>query len=346
MSMNKDNFIFSTAQLIQYLDAKDIKHNIPIKATNNFSLLIPKYYIDLINWSDKNDPLMRMVLINDVENSIKDYQKRDPIGDHSHSPVPGIVHRYPDRCLLMLTNVCAVHCRFCFRKNLLSSNKMLYEEGMKYIENHPELWEIILSGGDPFMFTNSFLSVVVNRLNTISHVKVIRFHTRIPSVYPYRITKELTETLLQTKKRCIVVIHINHPREVTADFIHHTNLLKEKGIILLSQTVLLKEINNDAHILEELFKRLIEVGIKPYYLHHLDIAAGTHHFRISVQEGKQIMQQLRGHVSGICMPEYVIDTPGGYGKIPVFWFTHTSTNTYTASSFEGIKITYNDPIHD
>jgi lysine 2,3-aminomutase len=161
-----------------------------------------------------------------------------------------------------------------------------------------------------------------------------------------RLTQSFVNTLKKINKQCVVVTHINHPREITAEFIKGINSLKEAGAMLLSQTVLLKDVNNESAILAELFKRLVEVGIKPYYLHHLDFAAGTHHFRVSIKEGKNIIQKLRGNISGVCIPEYVIDTPGGYGKIPVSWFTYTPPYLYKATSFEGKEIEYIDPIKD
>ncbi len=342
--MKRQDFIYSIAELYKYLQEKgfDMEKVWLSSSAHSFKLIIPKYYVNLIDWYNPNDPLAKMVVTSVKEESIKKYELADPIGDKSHSPVPGIVHRYPDRCLLMLTNSCAVHCRFCFRKNVLSTNSASYEQSMQYIESHKELWEVILSGGDPFTLTDFFLEKVITRIKTIEHVKVIRFHTRTPAVYPARVTDDLV-TVLKKAKRSVVVVHINHPREVTKDFIQAIHKLRESGTMLLSQTVLMKDVNNSVGILAELFKRLVEIGIKPYYLHHPDLAAGTHHFRISVEECKKIVQKLRGNISGVCLPEYVIDTPGGYGKIPVFWFQHTGKNEYTATSFEGITIVYKDP---
>ncbi len=342
--MDKQDFIFSVSQLKEYLREKkwDIDR-IPLpqeELHDNFFLLIPKYYVDLINWYDESDPLRKMVLTSNLESDIKEYELQDPIGDESHSPIPGIVHRYPNRCLLMLTNICPVHCRFCFRRNLLSHNQADFEKSMQYIEEHTELWEVILSGGDPFMFTDYFLAKIITRLKQINHIKIIRFHTRTPAVYPKRVTPEFLKII--SKAQPFIVLHINHPKEITRDFIDCVNGLKGTGAILLSQTVLMKDVNDDEKTLGLLFKKLIEIGVKPYYLHHLDLAAGTHHFRVSVEKGKSIMQKLRGNLSGICLPEYVIDTPGGYGKIPVFWFKHIAKNMYKATSFEGKNIVYTD----
>ncbi|MEN9328402.1 MAG: L-lysine 2,3-aminomutase [Candidatus Parcubacteria bacterium] len=344
--MNKLDFIFSITDLIDYLRKKGIDTSqagvsLPTGPKSSFFLLIPRYYVDLIDWYDPADPLRKMVLTSNLEQEVKEYEMTDPIGDHSHSPVPGIIHRYPDRCLLNLINICAVHCRFCFRRNLLDKNNADYEESMKYIETHTEIWEVILSGGDPFMLTAFFLDKVIERLRRIPHVKNIRFHTRTPAVYPQRLTDSFIESISRAKP-VTVVLHVNHPREVTAMFVEKINKLHNAGVMLLSQTVLMKDVNDAAPVLEELFKKLVTAGIKPYYLHHPDLAAGTDHFRVSVEQGKDIIRTLRGSISGVCMPEYVIDTPGGNGKIPVFWFKKTGIKTYTATNFEGKTIEYTD----
>lgn len=343
--MNKQDFVFSVAQLKEYLfltgwDMRRMEKS-GMWPEHGFNLLIPKYYIDLIDWYDETDPLRKMVLTSNLEQEIHKYEVSDPIGDESHSPVPGIVHRYPDRCLLMLTSACAVHCRFCFRKNLLTSNTAHYQKCFDYLKDHTELWEVILSGGDPFTFTDAFMGKVIRDIRDIPHIKMIRFHTRTPAVYPMRVNDRFLK-IITAAMPFTIVIHINHPREITAEFAESVRKLRSTGALVLSQTVLMKGVNDNACILEALCKGVMEVGIKPYYLHHVDPAAGTHHFRIPVEEGKNIMQQLRGNIPGTCIPEYVIDTPGGYGKIPVFWFQHTSEKTYEAISFEGKKIVYKD----
>ncbi len=344
--MHKDDFVFSVEQLKVYLRQKGLDMSrVQLPDTDEkkptFYLLIPKYYIDRINWYDESDPLRQMVVINNLEYDIQDYEREDPIGDQSHSPVPGIIHRYPNRCLLMLTSVCAVHCRFCFRRNLLSKNKADFEKSITYIANNPQIWEVILSGGDPFMLTDSFLEKILRALSAIHHVKIVRFHTRVPAVYPQRITNEMIG-ILSRVRACSVVIHINHPREITKELREVADMLKKAGITLYSQTVLMKNINNSVQTLSGLFQQLVELGIHPYYLHHLDLTKGTHHFRISIEEGKAIMRKLKGAISGTCIPEYVIDTPGGDGKIPVFWFKKTSKNIYVATNYIGKRIVYKD----
>ena len=341
---NSNDFIRSPASLIAYLKSKKINPSetgLGEIAKHPFPILIPKYYVDLIDWKNPDDPLRKMVMTCNLENTIKSHELEDPIGDKSHSPVPGLVHRYPDRALLMFINICAVHCRFCFRKNMLGKNTANLEKSINYIKTHKEIWEVILSGGDPFMFTDHFMKNIMEKLRSISHLKIIRFHTRTPVVYPKRVSLDFVK-LLAIAKRCIVVIHINHPQEITKEFVETVKKMQDSGVMLLSQTVLLRGVNDSATVLEKLFRGLVESGVKPYYLHHLDLTRGTDHFRISVAKGKEIVQKLRGNVSGVCLPEYVIDTPGGFGKIPVFWFSHVSKEEYQATNFEGKRIFYQD----
>lgn len=342
--MNRDDFVFSRPELKAYLLKKGIGEKQIEKMVgrdHHFGLLIPKYYLEHIDWNNPNDPLAKMVVTSDLEHDVKEYEMKDPIGDRSHEAVPGVIHRHRDRCLLMLTNVCAVHCRFCFRKSLLDGNKVDFQKSIEYIRQHDEIWEVILSGGDPFMFTDHFMELVIKKLREINHVKMIRFHTRTPVVYPAWVTDNLV-SILKKAAPYSVVFHINHAAEITPDFCRVVESLQKSGAMLLSQTVLLKGVNDDVQVLSNLFKSLVEIGIKPYYLHHLDPAAGTHHFRISVAAGKALYEKLQRTISGLCIPEYVLDVPGGYGKIPVTSFIEKD-GTYHAVNGEGKSVTYRDP---
>ena len=343
--IKRSDFVFSHNEFITYLRKKGID---PDKAVINkidhpFSMMVPKYYLDLINWNDKDDPIRKMVITSSLENDIKKYELTDPIGDKMHEPVPGIVHRHKDRCLLMLTSICAVHCRFCFRKSLLKSSTYDYKKSIEYIKKHTEIWEVILSGGDPFMLTDEFLDEVITALKLIKHVKLIRFHTRTSTVYPKRVTNNFVKILTKAKP-LVIIFHINHPNEITPEFLKFLLKLRKTGAILLSQTVLLKGVNDNSEVLIRLFKRLVEIGIKPYYLHHLDYAYGTHYFRVSVERGKKIYSEVRNQVSGYAIPEYVIDIPGGLDKIPVFWFNQVSRGTYQITDSSGKLILYSDPV--
>lgn len=341
IKINKQDFLYSLEELSRYLSEKKIDLG-EIKTSNkNFPFLITKYYADIINWNDKDDPLRKMVLINDLENDVQQYELTDPIGDKKYSPVPGIIHKYENRCLLNLTNACAVHCRFCFRKNLLTKNKNNFNVSLKYLEKHEKIWEVILSGGDPFILTNFFLEETILKLKKIKHIKLIRFHTRVPTVYPKRVTEEFIK-IIKLASPVIIIIHINHPKEITQEFKSAVRKLKQTNAVILSQSVLLKGINNKAEILGDLFKRLMEIGIKPYSLYHLDLTAGTNYFRTSIKEGKAIMNDVAKNISRICIPEYTVDIPGGLGKIPVSQLQETKNNEYTAINYLGKKVVYKD----
>jgi len=245
----------------------------------------------------------------------------DPIGDGAHSPVEGIVHRYPDRALLLPVKVCAVYCRFCFRREVVGpGQKMLseaqLEKALDYIRNTPQIWEVILTGGDPLVLSPRRLKNILDALQSIPHVKVIRIHTRVPVADHKRMTDEMMETLT-TDKPLYIAIHTNHAQELSDAALATFKKLRRTGAILLSQTVLLKGVNDTPQALEDLFRRLVENGVKPYYLHHPDLAPGTSHFRLTLKEGRKIFRALRGKLSGLAHPEYVLDIPGGYGKVPV-----------------------------
>lgn len=269
----------------------------------------------------QGDPVALQYLPQAAELVTKPEELHDPIGDQAHSPVRGIVHRYPDRVLLMPVNVCAVYCRFCFRREHIGpGQKMLkaaeLETALGYIRDHKDIWEVILSGGDPMILGVERMREIIAALDEIEHVKVIRIHTRIPVADPSRIDDDMCKAL-QTKKSLYVLVHTNHAQELSDDAIAAFKKLQRAGAHLLSQSVLLKNVNDDAAALEELFRALTALGVKPYYLHHPDLAPGTGHFRLSLKEGMAIVGQLRGRLSGLCLPTYMLDIPGGHGKVPV-----------------------------
>ena len=246
----------------------------------------------------------------------------DPIGDDAHSPVPGVVHRYPDRVLLMPARICAAYCRFCFRREVVgkAENGLLgeaeLERALQYIRAHGEIWEVILSGGDPLILSPRRLAVILDALRKIEHVRVVRVHTRVPLVAPAQVSDELVGVLRRAAP-LFVVVHANHADEFTADGEAACARLVDAGIPMLGQSVLLRDVNDDAESLERLMRRFVENRIKPYYLHHADRANGTAHFRTAIDAGRTLVDGLRGRVSGICQPTYVLDLPGGHGKSPI-----------------------------
>lgn len=248
---------------------------------------------------------------------------QDPIGDHAHSPVAGIVHRYADRVLLKPVHVCAVYCRFCFRREQVGPTGLLGNEVMDdaglaraidYIRNAPKVWEVILTGGDPLVLSPRRLKAIMAELSTIEHVKIIRIHTRVPVANPSRVSDELV-TALDSNKAVYCVFHCNHGDELTAEVQAVAQKFIRAGIPLLSQSTLLAGINDTPEVLETLYRRLTEMKIKPYYLHHPDKAAGTGHFRLSLKRGQEIAQSLWARLSGIARPSYILDIPGGAGKV-------------------------------
>jgi lysine 2,3-aminomutase len=277
----------------------------------------------LIDASDPNDPIARQYVPSADELVTQPGENADPIGDHAHSPVSGIVHRYPDRVLFKLVHVCAVYCRFCFRREMVGPGKETalsneaYSNALDYIRTHPEIWEVILTGGDPLMLSARRLKEIMSDLAAIEHVKIIRIHTRVPVADPSRVTDETVAALKVNGATTWVALHANHPRELTDEARAACARMIDAGIPMVSQSVLLRGVNDNAATLEALMRGFVECRIKPYYLHHGDLAPGTAHLRTTLEEGQKLMQSLRGRVSGLCQPDYVLDIPGGHGKAPV-----------------------------
>jgi lysine 2,3-aminomutase len=275
----------------------------------------------LIDPTDPHDPIAAQFVPSAAELRTAAEEQDDPIGDDRWSPLPGIVHRYPDRVLLKPSLVCPVYCRFCFRREQIGARgrvlgRAALDRAYAYIRERRQIWEVIVTGGDPFLLSARRVAAMVRTLAAIDHVQVIRFHTRVPVVDPRRVTAALVAALA-AEKAVYVVIHANHPRELTDAVKAAVTRIVRAGIPLLSQSVLLRGVNDDAAVLEELFRRLVAMRVKPYYLHHPDLARGTAHFRGEIAEGQTLLRTLRGRVSGLCQPTYVLDIPGGHGKVPI-----------------------------
>jgi lysine 2,3-aminomutase len=293
------------------------------KVAARYAVAITADIAALIDAGDPDDPIARQFIPNAEELVTRERESADPIGDHVHSPVAGIVHRYPDRVLFKLVHVCAVYCRFCFRREMVGPGKAsalpqaAYDAAIDYIRAHPEVWEVILTGGDPLMLSPRRLTEVMADLAAIDHVRIIRIHTRVPVADPARITPETISALKVKGATTWVALHANHVRELTGKARAACADIIDAGIPMVSQSVLLRGVNDDAATLEALMRGFVECRIKPYYLHHGDLAPGTSHLRTTLEHGQQLMRALRGRVSGLCQPDYVIDIPGGYGKAPV-----------------------------
>jgi lysine 2,3-aminomutase len=284
-----------------------------------FAVAVTDEMAALIDPTDPADPIAAQFVPSAAELETAPDDQPDPIGDERWSPLPGIVHRYPDRVLLKPILTCPVYCRFCFRREQVGKgNGMLapaaLDRAFGYIAEHPEIWEVIVTGGDPFLLSPRRIAAIVRRLEAIAHVAVIRFHTRVPVADPRRVGAALVAALA-AGKAVYVVIHANHPRELTPAMRAAVGRLVRAGIPVLSQSVLLRGVNDDRAVLEALFRGLVAMRVKPYYLHHPDLAPGTAHFRLGIAEGQALVGALRGHISGLCQPSYVLDIPGGYGKV-------------------------------
>ena len=288
----------------------------------SYAVAVTPAIAELIDRQDPADPIARQFLPSSAELHVLAEELADPIGDDAFSPVKGIVHRYPDRVLLKPTHTCPVYCRFCFRREVvgpdgagnLSDGQL--DAALTYIRDHPAIWEVIITGGDPFVLSPRRLAQMVQALDAIPHVQVIRFHTRVPVVDPQRVNAALLQALA-VPTAVYVALHANHPRELTAAARAACARLIDAGIPMLSQSVLLRGINDDVETLTQLMRAFVANRIRPYYLHHPDLARGTAHFRLSIAEGQALVRALRGRISGLCQPTYVLDIPGGYGKSPI-----------------------------
>ena len=276
----------------------------------------------LVRPGDPADPIARQ-FIPDARELVRDpAETDDPIGDDLHSPVKGLVHRYPDRVLIKLAAVCAVYCRFCFRRARIgpgsaSLTRAEFAAALDYVRAQKAIWEVILTGGDPLNLSSRRIAEATTALGRIAHVKVLRWHTRMPVAAPERVTAALARALLADGKTTVVAVHANHPRELSSAARAACRRLAAQGVMLVSQSVLLSGVNDDVETLEALMRAFVESGVKPYYLHHGDLAPGTAHWRVSIKKGQALMGALRARLSGLAMPAYMLDIPGGAGKVPI-----------------------------
>jgi lysine 2,3-aminomutase len=293
------------------------------EVTACYAVAITPAMAALIDGNDPDDPIARQFVPDPAELEMQPQERADPIGDDAFTPVEGIVHRYPDRVLLKLVYTCPVYCRFCFRREMVGPNgrpgltARQREAAYAYIRANSQIWEVILTGGDPLVLPASRLGKVVDALAAIEHVKIIRIHTRVPAVAPERITADMIEAFKAQGKATYVVLHANHPRELAPAAREACAKIIDAGVPMLSQSVLLKGVNDDAEVLAELMRAFVACRIKPYYLHHADLAPGTGHLRTSIETGQELMRSLRGRISGLCQPTYMLDIPGGAGKVPI-----------------------------
>ncbi len=290
------------------------------EVTAAYATAITPTMLALIDRDDPADPIALQFVPKTAELNVTAEELVDPIGDRAHSPVEGIVHRYPDRVLLKVVAVCPVYCRFCFRREMVGPEKDVnltpaaLEAALDYIRAHTEIWEVILTGGDPFMLSVRRADALTRALEAIPHVKVIRWHTRMPVADPERVSNEFVAAIRSRTKAVYVATHCNHVREMGEGARAAIARMADAGIVLLSQTVLLKGVNDNVDTLADLMRALVECRVRPYYLHHPDLAPGTSHFRLGVERGQELVRELRDRISGVAQPHYVIDIPGGVSK--------------------------------
>jgi lysine 2,3-aminomutase len=318
-----------------------------------YAVAITPTIVGLIDPAGRVDPIARQFVPDAAELITEPSESGDPIGDDAHSPLEGVVHRYPDRVLLKLVNVCAVYCRFCFRREMVGPGRgalspRALAAALDYIRATMQIWEVILTGGDPLVLSARRLARVLDEIAAIPHVKVTRIHTRMPAVAPERVSAALVRALrayIKEGKSCFVVLHVNHARELSVKARAACARLIDAGIPVLSQTVLLRGVNDEAQTLGELMRALVECRIKPYYLHHADLAPGTAHLRTTIAEGQALMRALHGRTSGLCQPSYVLDIPGGFGKSPI-GPNYLDADGSTIEDFNGRSHRYPPPAAD
>ncbi len=325
-------------------EIEGIKHS-----KGRLALAVTPYFASLMDPTNSNCPLRRQAIPRIEEIHLSKNDMVDPCGEDKDSPVPGLVHRYPDRVLLLVTDQCAVYCRYCTRRRLVGSSERSitqgnFEEVLKYLKTHRKVRDVLLSGGDPLLLENERLEEILSRLRALTHIELLRIGTRAPVTLPQRVTSGLVR-MLRKYHPLMISIHFTHPKEITDSVKKACGELADSGIPLGSQTVLLKGINDKPYIMKKLVHELLKARVRPYYIYQCDLATGTEHFRTSVSTGIQIMEKLRGHTTGYAVPTYVIDAPGGGGKIPVgpVYLVSKGKSKVVVRNYEGKLFEYPEP---
>ncbi|MDA3846887.1 MAG: lysine 2,3-aminomutase [Vallitaleaceae bacterium] len=339
-----------TVERILGITFSDEKRKEIMKTIQKFPLAVTPYYLSLVNKDDyENDAIFKQCFPDVQELIVTDCDMEDPLHEDKDSPVPGLTHRYPDRVLLHVSNVCAMYCRHCTRKRKVGDidsipSKEHIMKGIEYIKNTPAIRDVLISGGDPFLLSNEYIDWILNEVSKIPHVEVIRIGTRAPVVLPYRINDGLIE-VLKKYDNIWINTHFNHPREITSASKQALKRLSMAGIPLGNQSVLLNGVNDCTRIMKRLVHKLVANRVRPYYLYQCDLSEGLEHFRTNIGKGIEIMESLRGHTSGFAVPTYVIDAPGGGGKIPIMpnYLISWSTNKVILRNYEGVITTYTMP---
>ena len=320
-----------------------------LSAAHLFRVDITPYFISLINPDDPNDPVRKQVVPTDTEMVPFTAMMEDSLAEDRHSPVPGLVHRYPDRVLMLVTTQCASYCRYCTRSRIVGDpsatfSRAEFEMQLEYLRHTPQVRDVLLSGGDPLVLAPKILEEILSKLREIPHIEIVRIGSRVPVFLPMRISAELTD-MLQKYHPLWLNIHVNHPNEISAELAEACDRLTRAGIPLGNQSVLLAGVNDNVHIQRQLVQDLVRIRVRPYYLYQCDLVEGAGHFRTPVAKGIEIMEGLRGHTSGYAVPQFIVDAPGGGGKIPVSpnYLLSMSDHKIVLRNYEGFVTTYEEP---
>ena len=343
------NRVTNLSQLENHLNLSNKERNGVILSGNNLSLSITPHFFNLIEANNPDCPIRKQVIPTVDEISVSSEEMSDPCGEDSHMPVPGLVHRYPDRVLFLLTDRCASYCRYCTRSRVVSGAgennlKTNFEDAFQYLENNKSIRDVLFSGGDPLLYADNKLEKIIKRIRSIKHIEFIRIGTRIPIFLPQRITPNLCN-MLKKYHPLWMSVHTNHPKELTSEVKQALEMLADSGIPLGNQSVLLKGVNDDISTMKSLVHKLLQCRVRPYYLYQCDLIEGSSHLRTSASKGIEIIEGLRGHTSGYAVPQFVIDAPGGGGKIPINpeYVVEKNSKQLKIRNYEGKSFIYPEP---
>lgn len=343
------NRVETLDELKKYIDLTEEEEMGIRECLNTFRMAVTPYYLSLIDLHDPQDPIRKQAIPTAAELYFAPEESADSLHEDTDSPVKGLTHRYPDRVLFLITDCCAAYCRHCTRRRMVGQTdnampKAQIDACIAYIRNHPEVRDVLVSGGDVFMQSDDMLEYVISNLRAIDHVEIIRLGTRIPVVMPQRVTLELCN-MLKKYHPVWVNVHFNHPSEITPEAVKACAMLADAGIPLGNQSVLLKGVNDCVHVMKKLVNDLVKIRVRPYYIYACDLSLGLSHFRTPVSKGIEIIEGLRGHTSGYCVPTFVVDAPGGGGKIPVMpnYVLSQAPGKVVLRNFEGVITTYTEP---
>jgi len=343
------NRVEALGELKKYISLSTAEEEGVEKCLETMRMAITPYYLSLINPDDPDDPIRKQSIPTVMELHKAKADLLDPLHEDGDSPVANLTHRYPDRVLMLVTDQCSMYCRHCTRRRFAGqtdamTSEEIVDKQVEYIRNHPEVRDVLLSGGDPLTLSDNRLENILKKLREIKHVEIVRIGTRIPVVMPQRITPQLCD-MLKKFHPIWINTHFNHPNEITPESIKACSMLADAGIPLGNQSVLLAGINDCVHVMKKLVNELVRIRVRPYYIYQCDLSVGLEHFRTKVSKGIEIAEGLRGHTTGLCVPTYVVDAPGGGGKIPVMpdYLISRSTKRTILRNFEGVIAAYAEP---